>query len=190
VYCPRQCALIHVEGLWDDNRHTVRGEHGHRRVDSGADRTERGHVVLRAVPLWSERLGLTGRADAIEMHPDGSVVPVEYKIGGRHGDAASVQLCAQAMCLEEMLARDVPVGFVWYSKTRRRDRIPFDTALRQRTEAVILEVRKNLEAQRLPPAVDDARCTECQLIDSCLPEVVAHPGRVARHCAELLRCGS
>lgn len=102
VYCPRQCALIHVDGLWIDSEHTVRGDLGHRRADSGEHKQERGRLVLRAVPLWSEQLGLTGRADVVELHSDGSLVPVEYKIGRRHGDAAHVQLCAQALCLEEM----------------------------------------------------------------------------------------
>ena len=88
VYCPRQCALIHVDGLWFDNRHTVRGQAGHRRADSGEIKSERGRTVLRSVPLFSERLGLSGRADAIEVHTDSSVVPVEYKMGVRHGIAA------------------------------------------------------------------------------------------------------
>lgn len=101
VYCPRQCALIHVDGVWSDNAHTVRGERGHRRADTFATRSERGVRVVRAVPLWSETLGLTGRADAVELHADDSIVPVEYKIGSRHGDAAHLQLAAQALCLEE-----------------------------------------------------------------------------------------
>lgn len=94
VYCPRQCALIHVDGLWVESEHTLRGTLGHRRADSAAHRTERGSRVLRAIPLWSEALGLTGRADIVEVAEDGSVAPVEYKIGTRHRDTAHIQLCA------------------------------------------------------------------------------------------------
>ncbi|MXW23318.1 MAG: Dna2/Cas4 domain-containing protein, partial [Chloroflexi bacterium] len=80
VYCPRQCALIHCDGVWSDNAHTVRGARAHRRVDSGEHRQERGRQVLRAIPLWSEELGLSGRADAVEVEDD-AVRPVEYKAG-------------------------------------------------------------------------------------------------------------
>ena len=104
VYCPRQCALIHCDGVWADNAHTVRGSRAHRRVNSGKARRERGKLVLRAIPLWSEELGLTGRADAVEL--DGDVVrPVEYKSGVPHGTAADLQVCAQAMCLEPKCLR-------------------------------------------------------------------------------------
>ena len=119
VYCPRQCALIHCDGVWSDNAHTVRGSRAHRRVDSGEHRQERGRQVLRAIPLWSEELGLSGRADAVEVEGD-AVRPVEYKAGVRHGSAADLQLCAQALCLEEMLDVEIPHGYVWYGGPRRR----------------------------------------------------------------------
>ena len=96
AYCPRQCALIHCDGVWADNSHTVQGSRAHRRVDSGQHRRERGRLVLRAIPLWSESLGLSGRADAVEIE-SGSVRPVEYKSGVPHGSAADLQLCAQAL---------------------------------------------------------------------------------------------
>ncbi len=190
VYCPRQCALIHVDGQWDDNAHTIRGTRGHRRVDTGDDRTERGHKLLRGLPLWSERLNLTGRADAVELHPDGAIVPVEYKIGVRHGDAAAVQLCAQALCLEEMFGHAVLHGVVWFASPRRRERIEIDTSLRSRTESALAEIQANLHAQHLPPAVNDERCVQCQLRDSCLPELVADPDRVEHLTAELFQCDS
>ncbi len=97
-YCPRQCALIHADGVWEDNAHTVRGTYGHRRVDGRGSRQERGRSVLRGIPLWSEQLELTGRADAVEVHPDGSIVPVEYKMGTRHGLAAAFS-CAPKHCV-------------------------------------------------------------------------------------------
>ncbi|MGD9675840.1 MAG: CRISPR-associated protein Cas4 [Candidatus Bipolaricaulia bacterium] len=173
IYCPRQCALIHADGVWSDNPHTVRGTRGHRRADTAFERIERERVVVRAVPLWSERWGLTGRADAVEMHPSGEVVPVEYKIGSKHSNAAEIQLCAQALCLEEMLSTRVSHGAVWYSRPRRRLRVEFDAALRSSTEGAIHAVACVLESGDLPAAPNDARCMQCQLVGYCLPDVVA-----------------
>lgn len=189
-YCPRQCALIHVDGVWSENVHVVRGAYGHRRVDSGEHRTERGRRVLRSVPLWSERLGLSGRADAVEVHEDGSIVPVEYKIGRRHGSAAHVQLAAQALCLEEMTGRGVPEGALWFSAIRRREVVSIDDGLRQRTVAAIEEVRAMFAAARLPPAPNDERCAECQLLGHCLPGVVADAEAVAAYVRESVCSGS
>lgn len=188
VYCPRQCALIHVDGIWLDNVHTVRGERGHRRVDSGERRSERGRLVVRGVPLWSEALGLSGRADAIEIGEDGRVTPVEYKIGRRHGDAADLQLCAQALCLEEMLGVRVEQGCLWFSGPRRRWTVPIDASLRAQTTRAIEEIRAWLQAQRLPPAVDDARCSQCQLAEVCQPSITADRERVLRYLRDTVGC--
>lgn len=171
-YCARQCALIHGDGVWVHSEHTLRGIRDHRRVDDGQHRTERGRRVLRGIPLWSERWGLTGRADVVELHADGSVVPVEYKSGSRHGLAADVQLCAQALCLEEMLAVTIDHGFVWFGGPRRRERVACDTELRTLTLGRIAEIRANLLTDQLPMAPNDVRCTECPLRPYCLPEVV------------------
>jgi|SRR5579875_185785 CRISPR-associated exonuclease Cas4 len=189
-YCPRQCALVHVDGVWDDNAHTVRGELGHERADTFANRLERGVRVARAVPLWSEALGLSGRADAVEFHDDGSVVPVEYKIGTRHGDAAHLQLAAQALCLEEMLQRPVNFGAIWFSGPRRRHTVPIDSALRVRALDVVESVRSLLANARLPDAVNDERCRECQLLGYCLPGVVSDRARVTSYLAEVVGCAS
>jgi CRISPR-associated exonuclease Cas4 len=188
VYCPRQCALIHVEGLWVESEHTLRGQLGHRRVDSGRHRAERGCLVLRAIPLWSETLSLTGRADAIEIHADGSVVPIEYKMGTQHEDAASVQLCAQALCLEEMVGTPVRRGAIWLGGPRRRVAVDLDDELRSRTLLVLAEVKKWLADDHLPPAPDDARCQSCQLIELCQPHLSAHPELVLRHLVEAFAC--
>ena len=188
VYCPRQCALIHCDGVWSDNAHTVRGSHAHRRVDSGRHRRERGRQVLRAIPLWSERLGLSGRADAVEMD-QGKVWPVEYKAGVRHGMAADMQLCAQAMCLEEMLCVDIPLGYVWYGGPRRRGQVDFTSSLRCEVEAIIDDIRRQLVAASLPEAPNDARCAECQLQNHCLPGLTSAPQRVSRYMtAAVFRC--
>lgn len=191
AYCPRQCALIHVDGVWVDNENTVRGTLGHRRVDSGHHRAERGRRVLRAIPLWSEVHGLAGRADAVEVDVDGGVAPVEYKMGTQHGLAAHLQLCAQAFCLEEMTGSEVPVGFLWFSGPRRRDRVPMDADLRERMLEALAAIRHDLDARALPPAVNDERCSSCQLLGHCLPDVTARPERVERYLtSEVFGCGS
>ncbi len=177
AYCPRQCALIHCDGIWSDNAHTVTGTRKHRRVDSGQSRKERGREVLRSVPLWSEALGLTGRADVVEM-TDGAVRPVEYKSGVRHGMAADMQVCAQALCLEEMLGVDVPHGFVWYGGPKRRFRVEFTQDLRAQVLEAIHAIRRQILEAELPPAVDDSRCKACQLNAHCLPMLVHAPGKV------------
>jgi len=187
-YCPRQCMLIHVDGLWVESEHTARGDLGHRRVDSGAHRVERGHLTLRGIPLWSESLGLTGRADAIEILPDGSITPVEYKIGVPHGSTAHVQLCAQALCLEEMTGTPVPQGALWFDSPRRRLPVLLGDDLRSLTVRVITETREWMNASALPPPVDDARCTECQLAELCQPWLCAHPNTVSSYLEELVRC--
>lgn len=174
AYCPRQCALIHVEGQWADNRSTVDGVRAHRRTDSGRHKRERGRLVLRSIPLWSESLGLSGRADVVEVTDDGRVTPVEYKSGTRHGDAADLQVCAQAMCLEEMLGIAVPTAYVWFGAHRQRQLVRVDEGLRDATLATIGAIRRAISSGSLPAAVDDERCPPCQLRDSCLPEITGH----------------
>lgn len=189
LYCPRQCALIHVDGYGTDNAHTVAGTRAHRRVDTAPSRRERGRKILRGIPLYSERYGLSGRADAIELHYDGSVVPIEYKAGVSHGQAADVQLCAQGLCLEEMLGRPVSFGFVWYGGPRRRVRVDFTPSLRAATTGAIEAIRRMIQDAALPPAVADSRCKECQLEPICLPQVVIKPESIHRYVErEVLKC--
>ena len=185
VYCPRQCALIHCDGVWSDNAHTVRGSRTHRRVDTGHHRRERGRLVLRAIPLWSETLGLSGRADAVEIER-GAVRPVEYKSGVRHGSAADLQLCAQALCLEEMLGVGIPDGYVWYGGPRRRVRVVFTLALRREVGEIIQKIRRQLLTASLPEAPNDRRCAECQLLHHCLPELTSAPQKVSRYMANVV----
>lgn len=180
AYCPRQCALIHCDGVWNDNAHTVRGTRAHRRVDAGGYRQERGRQVLRAIPLWSERLGLSGRADAVEIEAD-RVAPVEYKSGVPHGSAADLQLCAQALCLEEMLGIPVPVGYVWYGGHRRRIEVVLTDELRYTVCNVIKEIREQLHTGALPVAPNDSRCESCQLESHCLPNMANASRRLRRY---------
>lgn len=178
-YCPRQCALIHVDQTYDENLYTIRGKLMHERVDSGDDMPSRGVETLRGIPLWSERYGLRGKADAVEWH-DGAPYPVEYKVGRRKGTHTDIQLCAQALCLEEMLNVDVLRGAIYYGATRKRHEVLFDQQLRDQTLAMTAAVRSMLIAQLLPSAPNDARCPNCSLYQACLPEMVSQRDRL-RH---------
>ena len=146
--------------------------------------------MLRAIPLWSEMLGLSGRADAVEI--DGDVVrPVEYKSGVRHGAAADLQLCAQALCLEEMLDVEIPHGYVWYGGSRRRVQVDFSPELRRDVRDVIRRIRGQLLSVELPEAPNDSRCAECQLLHHCLPELTSAPRKVERYLAKtVFECAS
>ena len=183
-YCHRQAALIHLDGVWSDNPFTRRGALLHERADnSGSDK--RGEVrVERALPLFSRRLGLSGRADAVEFHPDGRVVPVEYKSGRRKPRAADdLQLCAQALCLEEMMGADIPSGAIFHAPERRRRDVPFTATLRRDVERVVAELRTMLSDGTLPAAIHDGRCRDCSLRLLCLPGAL-DPGDLFRPAAE------
>lgn len=187
-YCARQCALIHCDGVWDDNVNTLRGHIAHRRSDNpSASRFERGRTVLRGVRLWSDTHGLIGRADRIEVTQDGAVTPVEHKAGYRHGATADLQVCAQALCLEEMLNIDIPAGFVWYDGTRRRHKVNFSDALRTDTLARAEQIRTMLADRTLPAAPNDERCGQCQIRHHCLPELTSRPAVVMDLIESLLR---
>jgi CRISPR-associated exonuclease Cas4 len=190
AYCERKAALTMVDQVWVDNARTIAGVRGHRRVDTAPGRIERGRQVVRGLELWSESLGLTGRADVVEVLEDGSVEPVEYKSGYRHGRNAEIQMCAQALCLEEMLRVTIHRGHVWYGAIRRRQAVVIDEELRGLTIETIEAIRRAILSGRLPPAVNDPRCRECQLRGHCLPELVAAPGLVASYVEqEVFACG-
>jgi CRISPR-associated exonuclease Cas4 len=170
-YCPRQCALIHLDQSWDDNSHTVRGTARHERVDR--EEAEQRPDIRRewAVPLWSERLELVGRADLVEFRPSGPY-PVEYKSGKRRQWAhEAIQLGAQALCLEEMTGQPVPVGAVFYHGSRARREIDIDQDLRELVSRTVAQVRALLADEVLPPPIHDARCRQCSLQDICMPDI-------------------
>lgn len=184
-YCPRQCGLIHLEQTFDENLYTLRGRIVHEKVDTPQTRLEDGVRVERALPLFCDRLGLVGKADVVEFHAqsDGSDTPypVEYKHGARKQRGHDeLQLCAQALCLEEMTGCAVPRGAIFQHGSRRRRVVEFTSALRGRVERAVIEVRQMLIEQRLPPAPNDDRCPKCSLIQSCLPSVVAESVRLRR----------
>lgn len=172
-YCPRQCGLIHMENVWDENVFTLKGDRVHERVDQPIARSERGRRVERALPIWSDKHGLTGRADVVEFLPDGTPFPVEYKSGKQRKDPhAAVQLCAQALCLEEMFGLDVSEGAVYFVASGIREKVSIDDSLRERTLRMVEAVRSMLEGESLPFAKCDKRCRDCSLIDACLPQTL------------------
>ena len=181
-YCPRQCALIHQEQTFSENVYTLRGQRVHKRVDEPGTRIEDGIQVERALPLQHKALGLIGKADVVEILPDGSLCPVEYKHGPKrkkqHDD---IQVAAQAICLEEMTDRAIPVGVIYHHSSRRRREVAIDETLRMRVEEAVIAVRKLLLSDKLPPPVEDAKlCKACSLHDVCQPELLASQGRLAR----------
>ena len=169
-YCPRQCALIHVEQVYDENLFTLQGSALHDRVHSDETTEVDGRRIERGIPIWSQRLGIRGKSDVVEFLPDGTPYPVEYKRTPRRKHAhADIQLCAQAMCLEEMLARPVPIGAIYHHGSRRRREVEFTSDLRAATEEAIREVRTMIVAGITPPPPADARCRGCSLLDACMP---------------------
>jgi len=219
LFCERQCALIHLEGLWADNRLTAQGERLHERAHRSGESESRGSVRLaRGVRLRSLRLGLAGQADVVEFHrvePPGADAsgagrgalggevargiplpgaarcgaapatglwlpfPVEYKRGRpKRNRCDEVQLCAQAMCLEEMLGVEVPAGALFYGTTRRRFDVALDDALRAETEAAAARLHRLIASGSTPRACREPKCDHCSMLDLCLPQA-ADPGRSA-----------
>ncbi len=243
AYCARQCALIHVDQTFDENVYTIRGTQAHERIDIPGSELVSGVRYERAMPIWSERLGIIGKADLVELRTEGPF-PVEYKVGRRRvrgprfrpedsshpcntiGSAAcpcrgasrcaqgsnddsamrdpparplfpsplrepvpvglrgprfrpeDLQVCAQGICLEEMMETEVPGGAVFYWTTRRRHSVAFTSELRLAVEETVAAIRAQQRDQRLPDAPNDARCKLCSLQVSCLPAVVAGKARI------------
>ncbi len=184
-YCPRQCALIHVEQVYEENVFTLRGTRAHERTDTLTWEMVGTTRVERALPLWSERLGLNGRADTVEFRADGAIFPVEYKHGPRlehrHDD---LQLCAQAACLEEVFGQRVTQGAIYHHTTRRRREVTFSADLVAEMEDIIARIRFMRQTGAMPPAPNDARCPPCSLVDACTPAALV-AGSVAYHLRQL-----
>lgn len=220
IFCPRQCALIHIEGLWAENRLTVEGNilhrkaHGEKAGPRGGGRAESrpGIRTVRGLALCSDSLGLTGKADVVEFHgapdadqaateagafgqraarPLGRPFPVEYKRGRpkRH-DADLVQLCAQALCLEEMLGLGeggVPAGAIFYGQPRKRLDVVFDATLRRRTLGVIAGCRAMIQSGVTPRAAREKKCDRCSLLNHCLPGATGPAKSASRYIVAAVR---
>jgi CRISPR-associated exonuclease Cas4 len=197
-FCERQCALIHIEQVWAENLFTAEGRIMHERVHT-ADWESRGNVRIEySMSLRSLRLGLIGKADVVEFHRKPvlqkaeSLVwvpfPVEYKRGKPKKDNCDkVQICAQALCLEEMLGVDVPNGALFYGKKRRRTDVVFDEALRQQTEDTAIRLHELIASGRTPKPVYMKKCDSCSLAKICLPKTIERKRSVKRYLSGAIR---
>lgn len=172
AFCPRQCALIHNEQVWSENYLTAQGQLLHQRVDEGLPETRRGIRFERGVAVCAPRLGLIGKLDLVEVEiKSGVCYPVEYKRGKPKVEPVDlIQLCAQALCLEEMLTISVDYGAIWYWQTRHRHEVSIDSELREKTLGVINAVRQLLESGRTPKAIYAKQCKACSLVEVCNPQ--------------------
>lgn len=192
LFCERQAALIHLEQLWADNPFTVEGSHLHQATDEPGS-SQRGCVrTARGLALRSLRLGLSGKADTVELYPvEGTggvevpgvagrwlLLPIEYKRGRpKEHRADEVQVCAQALCLEEMLGAEIPRGALFYGKTRRRKTVELDTELRRLTEEAAERLHRLIAGGVTPKAVREPKCESCSLLPFCRPEVARRSAR-------------
>ena len=166
--CPRQCALIHIAGVWEENRLTTEGRLLHEHVHEAGDESRGGVRTCRGLQLVSKRLGLIGQADVVEFRQGAPPLPVEYKRGRPKKDNAdALQLCAQALCLEEMMGVDIPAGAIFYGATRRRQDVPFTPALRAEVKAAVAAIRNLLAKAQIPPPSPTPRCRGCSLAKHC-----------------------
>jgi CRISPR-associated exonuclease Cas4 len=172
AFCPRQWALIHLEQAWAENRLTSEGRLLHEKADLPGQSRRHDLRTVRGLPLASRHLALTGRADVVEFRPE--PFPVEYKRGRRKPDDCDlVQLCAQAICLEEMLGQPVPRGAIFYGEPRRRLEVEFSSQLRTRTESLAVEMHRLYQSHETPPAKPGRHCQNCSLVNICLPQATA-----------------
>lgn len=178
AFCERQWALIHIEQQWEENQATAEGRLLHAKADDGLVETRSGVRIVRALPLRSFRLGLSAKADVIEFPLDGGLpVPIEYKRGRpKRGDWDEVQLCAQALCLEEMMPVEVPEGAIFYASTRRRTPVPFTPALRAETERLANRMHQMHALRVTPPPIYLPHCKSCSLIEICQPNALVNRG--------------
>ena len=176
VYCARQCALIHLEQIWSENVYTAEGREMHDRVDHGETSYRTGVRVTRSTALRSALLGISGVADVVEWHKlknHEEPFPVEYKRGKpKKHDADKIQLCAQAMCLEEMLGIQIKAGALFYGQTKHRFDVDFDDSLRERTVLAAEGVHDLFRNGVTPPPEPGPKCKLCSLKEECLPEVI------------------
>ncbi|NIA05908.1 MAG: CRISPR-associated protein Cas4 [Proteobacteria bacterium] len=194
LFCERQCALIHIEREWQENLFTAQGRILHERADSGVRESRKDLRIESGVPLRSLRLGLIGKADVVEFHRimtgDKTLwrpFPVEYKRGRPKKDNWDrVQLCAQAICLEEMLQVEVPEGALFYGKNRRRQEIRIDEELRRETKQAAARLHELVRSGRTPLARYQKKCKSCSLMALCMPKVAGAAKSVNRYLSQVL----
>jgi CRISPR-associated exonuclease Cas4 len=187
LFCPRQCALIHVERLWAENAATAEGRILHEKADSGKPERRKGVRILRSVPVRSFALGIAGVADVVEKVGD-ALTPVEYKRGKpKDHRADEVQLCAQAMCLEEMFGITISEGILFYGAVRRRHPVAIDSVLRALTSQIAREAGEMVGASRTPLPIWSAKlCSACSMANLCRPKRMTNPPPVASWLARMI----
>jgi CRISPR-associated exonuclease Cas4 len=180
LFCERQCALIHIEQVWADNLFTAEGNLLHERTHEGPDESRPGVRITRGMPVRSFDLGLSGQCDVVEFHSNGDVLPVEYKRGKPKAHAADeVQLCAQALCLEEMLGIQIKRGMLYYGKRRRRTDVVFHSALRELTRDTAQRLHAVIDSRETPTAQREKKCESCSLLEICMPDAMRFRRTVA-----------
>lgn len=194
VFCPRQCALIHIEQLWSENVFTAEGRIMHDKAHEEKTEIRKNVRIERGIPLRSNKLGLNGKADVVEFHKDDSgrwiPFPVEYKRGKpKIDDSDKVQLCAQALCLEEMLNVEIPEGAIFYGKIRRREDVIFDDALRQETENTVKKTHELIASGFTPKAEYSKKCERCSFLEICLPKTCGKRATVANYLKDIIERG-
>lgn len=210
LFCERQCALIHIEQQWSENLFTAQGRILHEKVHSETAERRKDIRMEYGMPLRSLRLGIVGKADVVEFHrapdekgqpapqrrgearhePFGSwrPFPVEYKRGRKKPDNRdNVQLCAQALCLEEMLGGSIPCGAIYYGKERHRTDVEFDEALRKETEETVGRLRWLIDSGKTPPPVYEEKCDTCSLFGICLPKTIEKGKSVSKYFAAMTK---
>ena len=185
LYCVRRCALIFIEQIWDENLFTAEGRIMHERVDTGSPETRRNVRLEFSMPLRSLRLGLIGKADVVEFHKNGTEwlpFPVEHKRGKpKQDNSDKVQLCAQALCLEEMMNVEIPKGALFYGKTRRRQDVEFDRDLRIETEETSKKLHQLIASGRTVKPDYSEKCKSCSLVHLCLPKTCSRKESASRY---------
>ncbi len=180
IFCPRQCALIHIEQTWSENRFTMEGQIMHERVHSGNIENRKNSRIEFSMQLRSLELGLTGKADIVEFEYESSkknkiinIIPVEYKRGKpKKNNSDNVQLCAQALCIEEMLNVPIEKGLIYYGKKRERHEVIFTNELRSLVKKTALELHELFNKGKTPAPIYNKKCSSCSLFNICLPDKI------------------
>ncbi len=193
LFCERQCALIHIEQVWADNFFTSAGELFHNRVDQ-ISRKKRGDKIQEfGLPIRSLKYGLIGKADSVEFYRNkqgklNAIIPVEYKRGKKKKeDWDRIQLCAQALCLEEMLNFTIEKGFLFYGKDRRREEVKLNTELREKTASLCIKLHALIQSGKTPKAVISSKCKSCSLEPFCKPKSAGRGKSVNRYISQMIK---
>ncbi|MCL5069410.1 MAG: CRISPR-associated protein Cas4 [Actinobacteria bacterium] len=187
IFCQRQCALIHIEQAWTENVLTAEGRIMHENVHEERAENAAGIRIVHGIPLHSFELGLSGKADTVEFHKakdsgKWNPFPIEYKRGKpKSDDSDKIQLCAQALCLEEMMKIKIPEGALFYGKTKHRLNVVFDDILQEKTKKTAVNLHIFIYEGKTPPPVYSPKCKSCSFVDECLPKTISKKVSVKKY---------